>query len=111
MQMRFQNGTLLEALTLSRTQQTLRIAVKGQDDVMELNNIHGTWVSEECEPVTVEMAMMSKTADADSEDDFICSQELACYLIRLISASDEDSTLGALSALKAPSTRISPMIA
>src|ERR1035438_9959874 len=81
MKIRYQNGTVIEGSTLSRTEENMRIAVKGRDDVMQFTNIHGTWVSEECEPVIMEMGITWRPADHFSDDNFICPQELATRLI------------------------------
>lgn len=91
MKIRYQNGTAIEGMTLVRTGHKMRVAVQGWDDVMELTNIHGTWVSDDCEPVTVEIGMTLAPIESYSDDDFICSQELASHLVNLLfSDSNED---------------------
>jgi len=84
MKIRYQNGTAIEGLTLFRTDEKMRIAVKGGEDVMELTNIHGTWVSDECEPVIMETGTPNKLAADFSDENFICPQELAQHLVSLL---------------------------
>jgi hypothetical protein len=49
---------------------------------MVLSLIHGTWISEELEPVTLQFEWQrSVTPLACSEDDCICPKELAAHLI------------------------------
>lgn len=99
MKIRYQNGTVIEGSTLSRTEETMRVAVKGRDDVMQFTNIHGTWVSEDCEPVILEVGMTRRPGAAYSDDCFICSPELAGRLVCLLFTStaadsrDEQSLL------------------
>lgn len=111
MNIRYQNGAALEAITLFKNEQTMRLAIRGQDDVMELTNVHGIWVSEDCEPVTVEMAMTTKNVEAYSEDDFICSPELAGHLLRLLVTGDDGAALEELSPYNLTCADISSMIA
>lgn len=74
---------------MSRTETTLRAAIEGADDVVEFSNIHGAWVSEDCEPVTIVFAWQRVNfKKAVSEDDCICSRELASRLIRLLVSPD-----------------------
>src|ERR1039457_6109974 len=50
----YRDGKTIEGVTLARTANTMRVAVKGCEDAAEFINVHGTWVSEDCEPVTIE---------------------------------------------------------
>jgi hypothetical protein len=110
MKIRYQNGSAFEGITLSRTQQTMRVAVKGGDDVLEFTNIHGTWVSEDCEPVTMEVGMTCAPVENLSEDDFICSQELAAHLVSLLFNDSTGDFFEEQSLWKTPYTGISPLI-
>ena len=56
MTIRYNNGHTLEAVLLSRTATTMRIALQGTEDVLELQNINGAWITDECEPVNVDYA-------------------------------------------------------
>src|ERR1035437_3846740 len=55
----------------------------GCGDVLAFTRIHGTWISEEIEPVAIEFAWQRRrTSPAISEDDCVCSKELATRLIQ-----------------------------
>ena len=84
MKIRYQNGTAVEALTLFRTEAMMRVAVVGREDVMELTRIHGVWITDDCEPVTMETAIEYQNAGSESDDDFICPRELAEHLVSLL---------------------------
>ncbi|MEI9974836.1 MAG: hypothetical protein WDO73_23970 [Ignavibacteriota bacterium] len=59
---------------------------------MELTDIHGTWVTEDCEPVRVEFAWQGKTRDQLlTEADCICSKDLAARLLHLLWNADEEA--------------------
>ena len=84
MKIRYQNGSAIEGLTLYRTDQIMRIAAAGVDDVMELTRIHGAWITDDCEPVTMETGIQFKDVVSDSDEDFICPKELAEHLVSLL---------------------------
>jgi hypothetical protein len=88
----YADGSRTEAVLLARSDNKIRVAIPGCDDHMELTQIHGTWVSEDCEPVRLEFAWQRKTREEVlSEADCVCSQELAARLIHLLeSGSDEN---------------------
>jgi hypothetical protein len=89
---RYSNGQAVEAVLLSRTETSMRIAPEGHDDVVELTRINDTWVSDDCEAVQVSFAWTPPVADADvKEEDCICPQELAVNLIRLLYVGDGDA--------------------
>ena len=56
---RFNNGRLLQGVLLALRSQMVRVAVKGADDAAEFRRINETWVSEDCEPVTIEFGRES----------------------------------------------------
>ena len=58
MMIRYRNGYTVEAVLLSRAHDTMRVAVRGGSDGLELRKINGRWVSEDCEPVDVEFAWL-----------------------------------------------------
>jgi len=85
----YANGNTTEAFLLARTETKIRVAIPGSDDPLELTNVHGTWVSEDCEPVRVEFAWEHKTREeVVNEADCICSHELAARLIHLLWEGD-----------------------
>jgi len=83
----YSDGKTVEAVLLSRMGDTMRLAVQGGDDVMEFTEIHGTWVSSECEPVSIEFAWQRLDRKPKvSEDECCCSREVAARLIHSLFA-------------------------
>src|ERR1041384_6320885 len=92
MTIRYSNGQVFEAVLLSRTEGSLRVAIQGSDDVQELTQINGTWVSDDCEPVQGEFAWTRRGPVVEvTEEDCICSHELAARLIRILFAGENES--------------------
>ena len=61
---------------------------------MEFSDIHGTWVSEDCEPVLIEFAWQRHDRQATaSEADRCCSRELAARLIHLFLTDSSDDRI------------------
>ena len=54
---RVANGKKRAAIILALTGQTMRVALKDTDDVMEYKLVNQTWISEGCEPVTFEFPL------------------------------------------------------
>ena len=95
MKIRYADGRAVEGVTLARTANTMRVALQGCDDVAEFINIHGRWISEDCEPVSVEYGPRRNAPTTLSEADCICPRELAARLIeRLLTDSSEDEWEG-----------------
>jgi hypothetical protein len=94
MTINYSDGRAVEAVLLTLLESTLRVAVQGADDVMEISDINGTWVSADCEPVAIEFAWHQLDRKPKiSEADCHCSHELAARLIRLLfTDSSEDTT-------------------
>jgi len=84
MTIRYANGKAVEGVTLARTANMMRVAIEGCDDAAEFINVHGTWISEDCEPVTLEFGPRRKASATVSEPDCICSRDLAARLIDLL---------------------------
>ena len=88
----YANGSRQEAFLLARTDNTMRVAIPGSDDPLELTQIRGTWITEDCEPVSVEFAWQSKSREQIlSEADCICPHDLAARLLHLLWNADEDA--------------------
>lgn len=83
MTIRYQNGHTAEAMLLSRSETNMRVMLRNSDDVTELNLVLGKWVTEDCEPVSVEFAARPAAAFI-TEADCICPAELAAQLIHLL---------------------------
>jgi hypothetical protein len=103
MTIRYADGRTHEAVLLSRTDNTLRVAAKDTDDVQVFTDIHGTWVSEDCEPVRIDFEWQRHSREeAVDEADCVCPTELAARLMYLLfSGSDEDG-LKAKALLESP---------
>ena len=56
MTIKYRDGRTVEAVILSRDSDSMRVAVKDAEDAVKLVSVHGTWVSEDCEPVRIEFA-------------------------------------------------------
>ena len=84
------NGTTLKAIPLAYDRNVIRAVAPGGDDVLVFTRIHGTWISEEIEPVTIEFQWQRRTATpVPDEADCICSKELAAQLIQALLSGDE----------------------
>lgn len=94
MTIKYSDGIAVEAVLLSRTENSMRLAVQGADDVVEISHIEGTWVTSECEPVTIEFAWQRRNHKPTiTEAECCCSRELAAKLIHsLFVSSSEDKT-------------------
>jgi hypothetical protein len=87
----YADGSKTEAFLLARTENKIRVAIPGSDDPLELTDVRGTWVTEDCEPVRVEFAWQSKTREQiRTEADCICSHDLAARLLHLLWNADEE---------------------
>src|ERR1035437_2244660 len=91
----YPNGTVLEAIVLSHEENEIRTIVAGCDDVLAFTRIHGTWISEEIEPVAIEFAWQRRgTSPSTSEDDCVCSKGLAARLIAMLLSGCERGEAG-----------------
>ncbi|HUP04700.1 MAG TPA: hypothetical protein VMU19_11970 [Bryobacteraceae bacterium] len=91
MTIRYTDGRTQEAVLLSRTDTTIRVAAKGTDDVQVFTEINGTWVSEDCEPVRIEFEWQRQASlESIDEADCICSSELANRLLYLLFSGSEN---------------------
>lgn len=90
----YTNGQTIPAALVVRTDNRLRVVLAGSDDVTEFTQINGsTWVSEECETVSIEFGFRGRTNHKYTEEDFACSHELAARLIHLLLNPEEDAKL------------------
>jgi len=89
------NGRMDRGLVLSRDGDTMRVAVKGADDAALFTCVHGTWISEDCEPVEIRFAYFQRSSKKPvTEADCICSKELAASLIRDLFRGDQPQAEG-----------------
>ena len=92
MTIRYSNGYSVEAVLLSHAQDTMRVEVRGGCDVVELRKINGRWVSEDCEPVDVDLAWaQQKDLPIVSVNDCICPPELAAKLLHMLFSGEKDA--------------------
>lgn len=97
MKIRYGNGQIAETFTLCHTDTSMRIAIRGTDDVLELRRVGATWVAEDCE-VIIDDSPRRAYAPV-SEEDCICPPDLAARLLDLLytdSAEDVEDTPCAL---------------
>lgn len=86
----YPDATVRQAIILAHDGNLIRAIAPGGDDVMEFRRIHGGWVSDDLEPVTLEFEWQRKRAvTVPSEDDCVCSPELADQLIQKLMQGDE----------------------
>jgi hypothetical protein len=77
------DGRTIEAVIYSQTSTTMRVALNDADDLVDFTCISGQWVSENCEPVSVEFAWQRiRAKELVSEGDCICSEGLASQLVQ-----------------------------
>jgi hypothetical protein len=88
----YPNGTLLKAIVLSHEEDEIRAIAAGCDDVLAFTRFHGAWLSEEIESVSIEFEWQRRGASpALSEDDCVCTKELAARLVQtLLGACERD---------------------
>jgi len=86
----YANGQTIEGILLSHNEKTMRVVLKGSDDVTEFASVKGTWISENLEPVRVCYEWQRQTPKAlISVTDCVCSKELAARLVHLLWSGDE----------------------
>jgi hypothetical protein len=92
---RYADGTTVEAILVSRNGNTMRVVMRGSDDVAEFTGWNGTWVAEDCEPVTIEFEWQRQALSQPvTEDDCVCPRELASRLIHLLFSGRNDEERG-----------------
>ena len=64
---RFNNGRVLQGVMLALWSQMVRVAIRGADDAAEFRLINQTWISEDCEPVTIELVRESFSTEQRAE--------------------------------------------
>jgi hypothetical protein len=86
----YRDGRAIEGFVLARYGNTMSVAVRDADDAVLFTCVHGAWISEDCEPVEIRFGWHRHApADAVSEEDCICSKELAARLIHALEGGDE----------------------
>lgn len=83
---RYSDGHVSEAVLLSRTEHSLRVAIRGAEHhVTEFQETNGFWTSEDDAVVQIEFgfARVSRPA-GESLEDYICSPQLASKLVAML---------------------------
>jgi hypothetical protein len=96
----YANGQTIKAALVVRTDNRLRVALAGSDDLTEFTQINRTWVSEDCEAVNIDFGWPARTNREYKEEDFVCSEDLAARLVDLLLNPEEDGELNAAPPLK-----------
>ena len=70
----------------------MRVALEGSQDVVEFFRLQNNWVSEQLENVEIAFEWQRRPAPAPlpEEENFICPQDLAAHLIRLLKSDSEE---------------------
>lgn len=92
----YRDGRVLQGIVLARYANTMSVAVKDADDAAIFTCVHGVWVSEDCEPVTIRSdwrGLAPRSADV-AEEDCICSKELAARLLQSLFGGEAESDAG-----------------
>lgn len=102
------DGTRKKAILLSRSTDTLRVAVEGENDSAILTLMNGTWITESCDPVAIEFEWQScAKVRVPKVADCVCSKEEASRLIAsLLNPGQEVATSEAVHVLSAAGLRV-----
>ena len=103
----YANGKTMEGVALSKQDNTMRVALRGHNDAVELFQVNGCWVTEDWEPVRIQTGLNAHNSPWLSEAEFVCPHDLASRLIHLLrpgAACDQP----AASWLVEPSSAASP---
>ena len=96
MTIRYRNGFTVEAVLISEAESSMRVAMRGNDDVIQLKRLNGNWVTEDCEPVEVAAAWEpNEGMPIVTLDDCICPHELAARLLQMLFSGENDPELEA----------------
>ena len=87
---KYQDGREVEGFLLTRSENWMRVALDGYEDVEEFIESQGNWMSENLEQVEITFEWeRHKAPVVGSEADFICSKELAAHLIKLLETDSD----------------------
>jgi hypothetical protein len=83
----YSNGKTMEGVTLSKTASTMRVALRGHNDAIELFQVNGCWITDGWEAVRIRPELEAREdASFPTEEEFVCPQDLACQLIHSLSS-------------------------
>jgi len=106
----YANGQTMQAALVIRTDNRIRVAFPGCEDLTEFTQIDGTWVSEDCEAVQIQFGWPARPAREYQEEDFVCSQELAARLIHLLLNPEEDEGTNAVPPVQSCDSAVSRLV-
>ena len=91
----YRDGRAMEGFVLAGYGNTISVAVRNAGDAALFTCVHGTWISEDCEPVEIRFEWQRHApGEATSEADCLCSKELAARLIHALVGGDESECDG-----------------
>ncbi len=98
MTIRYSNGYTVEAVPLCRRENVIRVETRGGSDVLELRQLNGHWITEDCEPVDVDFAWgRHEDLPVVTVNDCICPPGLAAKLLHMLfSGEDEAAAIDAI---------------
>ena len=71
---RYKNGKKLQGILLALGDQSIRVAIQGEDDAVQFRLVRGVWVSEDCELVTFEFAEIAAQDQTDVPEAIIAAE-------------------------------------
>ena len=81
MTIKFWNGRRTDAVLLGWTGDRMRVIARGDDETLEVSRIRGAWVTEDCEPVSIQFAWEAADRRRENgENECICPPEAAARL-------------------------------
>ena len=85
MTLEYANGKTIEGVVLCRTESAMRVALRGHNDVVELMQVDGQWISEDRQPVRIQNPCRARAPLSQSaEDDLVCPEEVVSELVELV---------------------------
>jgi hypothetical protein len=81
---RYKTGRKLQGVLLALGDQSIRIAIQGEDDAVQFRLVRGVWVSEDCEVVTFEFAEIAAQDQTDVPEAIIAAEFGAPVVQRII---------------------------
>jgi len=94
MTIQYSDGRTTEAIILNGDLNTIRVAVRGSNDALTLLRTGNSWTVDGAEPVEISFAWQQPSASNHvTEEDCICSKQLAAALIRHLLSEDESEVV------------------
>ena len=90
----YSDGTVVEAVLLSRGNNSLCVAVPGDDHARRFTLVNNAWISEGGDPVKIEFAWERRgQCGPPRESECVCSKELASRLVSMLLAGSNGDDL------------------